>query len=76
ESGAYNTYLNPGFPPSPICNPGLDAIRAGFAPEPSPYLFFVAAGDGSHAFAETFEEHQENIDRYLNNGEDGEEQGD
>lgn len=70
RSGAYNTYLNPGFPPAPICNPGLDAIRAAFAPEPSPYLFFVATGDGSHAFAETFEEHQENIDLYLNDESD------
>lgn len=64
EGGSYNTYLNPGLPPGPICNPGLDAMRAAFAPEPSDYLFFVARGDGSHAFAETFEEHQENVDLY------------
>jgi len=47
----YNTFLNPGLPPGPICNPGLASIRAVIEPEPSEYLFFYHKGDGSHAFA-------------------------
>lgn len=64
RDGRYNTYLNPSLPPGPICNPGLAAIEAALSPEDTDYLFFVAIGDGSHAFARTFEEHEENIERY------------
>ena len=56
----YNTFLNPGLPPGPICNPGLASIRAVVEPEESDYLFFYARGDGSHAFAATYEEHLDN----------------
>ncbi|NLX36790.1 MAG: endolytic transglycosylase MltG [Chloroflexi bacterium] len=59
----YNTYLNPGLPPSPICNPGLGAIEAALQPVDTPYRFFVAQGDGSHVFAETYEEHVRNIEQ-------------
>jgi UPF0755 protein len=61
---AYNTYLNPGLPPGPICNPGLASIKAVLSPANSTYLFFFAKGDGSHAFAETYEEHLANIRKY------------
>lgn len=60
----YNTYLRDGLPPTPICNPGLSAIRAAFEPTQTDYLFFLARGDGSHVFAKTFEEHQANIAKY------------
>ncbi len=60
----YNTYTHDGLPPGPICNPGLASIQAVLSPEPSDYLFFVHKGDGSHAFAVTFEEHLENIAAY------------
>jgi cell division protein YceG involved in septum cleavage len=36
-------------------------------PEPGPWMYFVAdeiACDGSHVFAETFEEHQANVNAY------------
>ena len=58
----YNTYLNPGLPPSPISNPSQKALRAVAFPEISPYFYFRAACDesGNHVFAETFEEHQAN----------------
>ena len=60
----YNTYTNDGLPPTPICSPGADAIKAAFQPAQTEYLFFVGKGDGSHAFAKTFEEHQANVAKY------------
>lgn len=60
----YNTFLYPGLPPAPICNPGLASIEAVLNPAKTNYLFFHAKGDGSHAFAETFEEHLENQKKY------------
>lgn len=58
----YNTYLHPGLPPGPICNPGLSALRAVAFPAQSPYYYFRAACDGSgkHIFSETLEEHKQN----------------
>lgn len=65
----YNTYLYAGLPPGPIACPGEDAIRAALYPEDHDYWYFVAKGDGSgeHYFAETLEEQEENIQRYLAN---------
>ncbi len=60
----YNTFLNPGLPPSPICNPGLKSIRAVLEPAETNYLFFYHKGDGTHAFAETYEEHLRNEQLY------------
>ncbi len=60
----YNTYARGGLPPGPICNPGLAALRAVAYPAPVRYLYFVARGDGTHAFAETLEEHNRNVARY------------
>ena len=57
----YNTYLVPGLPIGPICNPGRASIIAALHPTPSDYLFYVARPDGSHIFARTFAEHQHNI---------------
>lgn len=61
----YNTYLYAGLPPGPIANPGIDAIIATIRPADTDYLYFVAMGDGSHAFAETLEEHNANVERYM-----------
>jgi len=60
----YNTYLYPGLPPGPICNPGLASIQAVIDPAETNYMFLYHKGDGSHAFAETYEEHLENQRRY------------
>lgn len=54
---AYNTYKNPGLPPGPICNPGLAAFKATLKYDNTPYLYFVARGDGSHVFTKTYPEH-------------------
>ena len=60
----YNTYLNTGLPPGPICSPGLASIKAVLAPAETKALYFVARPDGSHAFAETLDEHNRNVQRY------------
>ncbi len=60
----WNTYLRPGLPPGPICSPGLSAIRAVVEPAQTDYLFFYSRGDGSHAFAATWEEHLKNQEQY------------
>jgi len=61
-SSPYNTYLNIGLPPSPICNPSLSAIQAVVFPEESNYYYFRANCDGSglHIFAESYDEHLQN----------------
>ncbi len=56
----YNTFLNPGLPPGPICSPSQAALEAVAFPADTDYLFFYAKGDGTHAFAATYEEHLAN----------------
>ncbi len=53
----YNTYIIKGLPPGPICNPGLDSIRAALYPADVPFLYFVSDRRGSHRFSVTYEEH-------------------
>jgi UPF0755 protein len=55
----YNTYRHPGLPPGPIANPGEPSIEAVLAPAQTDYLYFVAKGEGHHAFSRTFAEHRE-----------------
>ncbi len=64
----YNTYLNRDLPPGPIASPGEDSFRAVLYPENHDFFYYVATGDGSggHAFAKTFSEHLQNVQRYLN----------
>jgi len=56
----YNTYKYKGLPPSPICNPGLMAIRAAIFPEPNDYWFYLSKPDGQTIFSKTYEEHLRN----------------
>jgi UPF0755 protein len=62
----YNSYLYKGLPPTPICNPSLDAILATANPEQSDYFFFIADKNGVVRYAKNFEEHNQNIQKYLN----------
>lgn len=57
----YNTYLNPGLPPGPICNPGLRSIEAVLHPEKNGYLFFFHKSDGHAVFSNTLQEHEEKL---------------
>ena len=61
----YNTYKYKGLPPTPIGNPGLTAIEAVLNPKNSDYLFYITGIDGEFYYAETLEEHNQNIARYL-----------
>jgi UPF0755 protein len=60
----YNTYVHAGLPPTPIALPGRDAIRAALHPAAGDSLYFVAKGDGSHAFSASLEEHNRAVRRY------------
>lgn len=61
----YNTYLNPGLPPSPINNPGLSSIQAALNPLESDYCCFLSTSKGQIIFSQTIEEHNINKAKYL-----------
>ncbi len=62
----YNTYTNPGLTPSPICNPGLSAIKAAIYPADTSYYFFALGTDGKSHFFTDYNEHLKfiNSDEY------------
>lgn len=62
----YNTYKTKGLPPTPICNPGLEALQAAAHPADTDYLFFVADGKGGHNFAKSLDEHNRNVKSWVN----------
>jgi UPF0755 protein len=64
----YNSYLNKGLPPTPICSPSLASIKAALNPDDTPYYYFFIVENGSysnHSFSETYEEHQAVIAQAL-----------
>ena len=60
----WNTYVIQGLPPTAICNPGKDSIKAVLNPPQTKDLFFVADGTGGHVFAETYAEHERNVSKW------------
>jgi UPF0755 protein len=61
----YNTYKYPGLPPGPICNPGLESIKAVLYPEKTDYLYFFHTKDGRTFYSKTKEEHEQKKKEYL-----------
>jgi UPF0755 protein len=61
----YNTYKNTGLPPGPICNPGLNALKAAANPQTSEYLYYLHDEEGNIHYARTLEEHNQNVTHYL-----------
>ena len=64
----YNTYQNQGLPPGPICNPGINAIKAAIYPEFTNYNYFLNRQDtkkGETIFSKTLDEHNRNKAKYL-----------
>ena len=64
EPTPYNTYVNKGLPPTPIAMPGKAAIVAALHPADGDSLFFVARGNGRHAFSATYAMHQKYVQTY------------
>lgn len=62
----YNTYTRSGWTPTPIANPGKNALEAALSPRVTGYLFYLSAGSsGKTIFAKTLEEHNANRAKYL-----------
>ncbi|HIK57391.1 MAG TPA: endolytic transglycosylase MltG [Synechococcales cyanobacterium M55_K2018_004] len=66
----YNTYINPGLPPTPIASPGLASLQESLNPPNTEFLYFMARYDGTHIFSRTLAEHEaakDAVDRSLRN---------
>ena len=61
----YNTYVNPGLTPGPICNPGLSAIKAAIYPADTSYYFFALGTDKKSHFFTDYNEHL----KFINSSE-------
>ncbi|MGC1182878.1 endolytic transglycosylase MltG [Legionella sp.] len=64
----YNSYHYRGLPPTPIAMVSKEALDAASHPQLSNYLYFVAKGDGSHQFSETYQQQRQAIDHYQRKG--------
>lgn len=65
EDSPYNTYTNKGLTPTPISNPGLQALLAAAFPQPTENVYFLTGYDGEMYYAQTLKQHEENKDLYL-----------
>jgi len=63
----FNTYLNNGLPPAPICNPGLKAIEAVINQTQTDFWFYATGTDGVTRFTKTLEGHNQNVEKNINN---------
>ncbi|MHA6766743.1 endolytic transglycosylase MltG [Sphingobium ummariense] len=61
----YNTYAMVGLPKGPIANPGRLSILAVLHPADTKALYFVADGKGGHIFADTYQQHNENVRKWF-----------
>ena len=60
----WNTYTNKGLPKTAIANPSMASLLAAGQPETSDYIFFVADGEGGHAFATNLNDHNKNVAKW------------
>ncbi|MET8727516.1 endolytic transglycosylase MltG [Streptomyces parvus] len=60
----YNSYRIKGLPPTPIGNPGEEALRAAVRPTPGPWLYFVTVGPGDTRFTDSYDEQQRNVEEF------------
>ncbi|MCQ0021741.1 endolytic transglycosylase MltG [Streptomyces somaliensis DSM 40738] len=60
----YNTYAAAGLPPTPIGNPGEQAVRAALAPPPGDWLYFVTVKPGDTRFTADYGEHLANVEEF------------
>lgn len=66
QESPYNTYLNQGLPPTPICTPSLECIQAALEPASTDYLYFLIIENGSysnHTFSTTYDDHLQAIEQ-------------
>ncbi len=64
NASPYHSYTHQGMIPGPIANPGLNSLGAALNPADTSYYYFVLDKEaGSHVFAKTFREHQNNLNR-------------
>lgn len=63
----YNTYTNFGLPPTPISNPGKEALLATLKPASTKYLYFVSQNNGTHIFSETLQQHNKAVQDFQVN---------
>ena len=59
--GPYNTYIATGLPPSPICSPSVESIRAILHPADSDHLYYIKTDQGEYVYASTFKKHKKNL---------------
>jgi len=67
DKSGFNTYLNKGLPPYPVCSVSIDAIKSAIHPDKSNYLFFMKNRKGGHDFTNSYEEHLKNVNRAKKN---------
>jgi UPF0755 protein len=65
QDSPYNSFMRKGLPPSPICSPGIDALKAAMEPEQNDYLYFVAKKDGHLYFSKNKHEHFKAVELYM-----------
>jgi len=63
DKSRFNTYLNKGLPPYPICSVSIEAIKASLNPQKTDYLYFMKNRQGVHDFTNSYREHLNNINR-------------
>ncbi len=63
DTSGFNTYLNKGLPPYPVCSVSLSAIKSALNPKKTDYLYFMRNKSGVHDFTNSYSEHLKNIQK-------------